>query len=553
MIEDREESFKDKLIIGIDLGTTKSVVSVWDKALDKVVILADEEGRDVMPSLVAWDRDRRGWIVGHEAKPVQEQRPGDVVYSIKRYIGRWFSDPEVMKSHHKMPYKLISGGGADQLNDILVSFGSAANSPPPQSAPEICSQILVKLRGTAARALNLPLEDVRYAVITVPAYFNVLQRRATILAGQKAGLTVVDILNEPTAAALSYKDVLEEKEKRMLVYDMGGGTFDISLLEARRDAGGYEFFTRVVDGDTRLGGDDIDDRLVDWLRNQIRDRYHQSVRPDDVNTIARLRLAAERSKVQLGQTESVIVRLPALELGSSSPFDAEIEITRDVLNECGEDVIRRAREISERAIREIAGLEWNEIDDVLLVGGQTLMAALQEDVKTLTGSNIQVSDRPQHAIALGAGEYARNLSRGGGRFHENSLTNVIALPLGVREKENDFVKLVDANSTVPYTSKPHYATNPEDNQTSIRVEVLQGTRGATKADHCVPLGFVEMDVLPKPARTHKFEIVLDVKSDGTMTVIVTDKHTNRSQMKDIVEIASAQYAERPKEGEQGNG
>lgn len=552
MVESQDETLKDKLIIGIDLGTTKSAVSVWDEAQQKVVMLPDDQGRTIIPSLVAWDRDRREWIVGHEAKPLSQQRPSDVVYSIKRFIGRWFSDPEVLKNYHQMAYKLVTGGGVDQLNDIIVDFGSAASSPPPQTAPQICSRILMKLRENAARALKLPLEAVQHAVITVPAYFNVLQRRATILAGEQAGLTVVDILNEPTAAALSYQHILDEREKRMLVYDMGGGTFDISLLEARRDSSGYDFFTWVVDGDTRLGGDDIDERLVEWLKNEIRNRYQRAVRPDDVNTTARLRLAVEAGKVELGRQESVTISLPQLDLGTSSPFNAEIELTRETLNQCAAEVISRARTISERAVRQIAGLEWNAIDEVLLVGGQTLMPALQDDVRSLCGAKVRVSDRPQHAIAQGAGEYAHNLSRGEGRFHENALTNVIALPLGVREKENDFVELVEANSTVPYVSKPYYVTNPEDNQASIRVEVLQGTRDATKADHCVPLGFLEMDVLPKPARTHKFEIVLDVKSDGTMTVIVTDKHTNQRQTKDIVEITNAHYADKALQGERAN-
>jgi molecular chaperone DnaK len=544
MSEAEEDLLKDKLIIGIDLGTTKSGVSVWDEKLGRVVMLPDEQGRELTPSVVGWNRAEQRWSVGHDALTLLEEHPGDAVYSIKRYIGRWFNDPEVIKGYRRMAYNLRSGGGMDQLLDIVVDFGTSDTSPPPQTAPEISSKILSKLRGDAARALNLPLSDVKYAVITVPAYFNVLQRRATILAGQMAGLEVVDILNEPTAAALSYKSVLDEREKRILVYDLGGGTFDISLLEARSDAVGYQFFTLIVDGDTRLGGDDIDARVVEWLKGQIQERYHRTVRPDDAVTNAKLRMAAEHAKVELSRKDSTTINLPNLDLGSRSPFDAQIELTADQLKECAGEVIARAREITERAVRQIAELEWEQLDEVLLVGGQTLMPAIQKDIEELTGSKPHASEKPQHAIALGAGEYAHILSLGEDRFHENTLSNVIALPLGIRENVNDFVPLIDANVTVPSKGRSYYATNPEDNQTSIRVEVLQGPRGATKAEQCVPLGFLDMDVLPRPARTHKFEIVLDVRSDGTMKVIITDKHTNQTQTKDIIETKLVQFGQK---------
>jgi molecular chaperone DnaK len=544
MSEAQEDLLKGKLIIGIDLGTTKSGVSVWDEKLARVVMLPDEQGRELTPSIVGWDRVRKQWLVGHDAMTLLEDRPGDVVYSIKRYIGRWFTDPEVIKGYRKMAYNLRSGGGIDQLRDIVVDFGTDPSSPPLQNAPEVSAKILSKMRGDAARALKLPLSSISYAVITVPAYFNVLQRRATILAGQMAGLEVVDILNEPTAAALSYKSVLDKKEKRILVYDLGGGTFDISLLEARCDDDGYEFFTRIVDGDTRLGGDDIDARVVEWLKNQIQERYNRTVRLDDAITNTRLRLAAERAKVELSLKDSVTINLPKLDLGSRSPFDAQIELTTDELKQCAGEVIARAREITERAVRQIAELEWEQIDEVLLVGGQTIMPAIQKDIEELTGSKPHASERPQRAIALGAGEYAHILSLGEERFHENALINVIALPLGIRENDNDFVPLIDANVTVPNKGRSYYATNPEDNQTSIRVDVLQGPRGATKTEQCVPLGYLDMDVLPRPARTHKFEIVLDVRSDGTMKVIITDKHTNQSQTKDIIETKVVQFGQK---------
>ena len=537
------DSLKDQLIIGIDLGTTKSAVSIWDQKQGQLQILKNSLGHDLTPSVVAWDREKSQWIVGEKAKNFYKRRPSDVVYSIKRFIGRWFTDPEVIKNYRRMTYNLVSGGGLNQLEDIFVDFGLAETSPPRQSAPKISAQILKSLRESAAKALELPLESLKYAVITVPAYFNVLQRKATIQAGQEAGLIVVDILNEPTAAALSYNEVLGPEEKRILVYDLGGGTFDISLIEAKSDKDGYMFYTQMVDGDTHLGGDDIDARLVEWLKQEIKARYGVPVQSDDAITHSQLRLAAERAKIQLGQNEACTIDL-TLDLGSRTPFDAAIEVNRDVLNRCAEPVIARAREITVRAVTEIAGLTWDDIDEVLLVGGQTLMPAVQQDVERFSGKKPHVSARPQRAIALGAGEYGRILNQGEEKFHQNTLIDVIALPIGVRQRENDFYQLVKANVAIPTSSEPHLVTNPKENQSQIRVEVLQGSRDATLADQCVPLGSLEMDILPGPARSHKFEIILDVKSDGTMKVIVTDKRSGRTETKDIVEAKTVRFGQK---------
>ena len=535
---------KGQLIVGIDLGTTKSAVSVWDQKQGRLHILNNSQGMDLTPSVVAWDREQSQWVVGDDAKLFLERRPSDVVYSIKRFIGRWFTDPEVIKNYRRMTYNLVSGGGRNQLEDVFVDFGQDETSPPRQSAPQISAQVLKSLRASAANALELPLESIKYAVITVPAYFNVLQRRATIRAGEEAGLNVVDILNEPTAAALSYHDVLGPEEKRILVYDLGGGTFDISLIEAKCDKDGYMFYTHMIGGDTHLGGDDIDARLVDWLKQEITTRYAATVRSEDTTTQAQLRLAAERAKVELGQQETTTINL-RLDLGSSAPFAASIEVNREVLNRCAEPVIARAREITMHAVTESAGLSWNDVDEVLLVGGQTLMPAVQQDVEQFTGKKPHVSERPQRAIALGAGEYGRILNLGEEKFHQNTLTNVIALPIGVRQGDNDFHQLVKANVAVPHTSEPHLVTNAKDNQAQIRVEILQGPRDATLADECVPLGAVEMDILmPGPARSQKFAIVLDVKSDGTMKVIVTDKYSGRTETLDIAETKTVRFGQK---------
>jgi molecular chaperone DnaK len=270
---------------------------------------------------------------------------------------------------------------------------------------------------------------------------------------------------------------------------------------------------------------------------EIEKRYGYPVLPDDQLTRERLRRAGEQAKIDLSDPNrnSTLVKLRALDLGSSRPFDVRIKLTRAQLEECAKDVIQRTLLITSRAIQDIAGLSWNQIDEVILVGGQTLMPAVQREVEALTGRKPRVNDRPQLAVALGAGEYAHILSLGREKFQKNTLINVIALPLGIRLDENTFKPLVHANVTLPHASDPYPITTPEDNQTAIHVEVLQGAREDIRADQCVLLGSIDMEVPPAPARTTKFEVVFDVQSDGTMKVIVTDIRRRRQGTLDIVE------------------
>lgn len=550
--EATESNPKGKIIIGIDLGTTKSGVSVWDEKQGRVVMLPEPDKPEVTPSMVGRDHVNHTWVVGQAAKALATVDPTAVAYSIKRYIGRWYAaDRAVLYGRQDLTYNLVPGDGTDPLRDVNVDFGAEDGEAIKLSAPEISAKILAKLREDAARGLDLPLEEVKYAVITVPAYFNFLQRRATILAGQLAGLTVVDILNEPTAAALAYgdyaPDLLGAEEKRLLVYDLGGGTFDVSLLEAKRDNVGYQFYACVVDGDTRLGGDDIDASVVRWLASEIESRYHCRVLPDDLVTRARLRQEAERAKIALSTQERVIIDLPALDLGSRDPFDARIELTRTHLDACASDVLERANAIVQRAIVEVAGLKWDDIDEIILVGGQTLMPAVQRSVEALTGKKPPVLQRPQLAVALGAGEYGRILSRGLEKFEENALINVIALPLGIRLDDNTFQKLILANATVPCLSEPLPITTTEDYQTKIVIEVLQGPRNAPTADECVSLGKLEMEVPPELKRIPKLNVVFDVKADGTMKLIVTDTRRNRSETLDIIETHVITLRDQPRE------
>lgn len=552
-LEEKLIALEGQLIVGIDLGTTNSGISVWNTKQGQVTMFTDDAGHSLTPSMVGWDHAHNTWIVGRAAKELGVQRPGEIAYSIKRYIGRWFRDPNVRDGRQDLTYKLVSGGGADQLRDVVVDFGADDSGQPVRlTAPEISGKILFKLRQDAANALQIPLEELKYAVITVPAYFDVLQRKATVLAGAEAGLEVVDILNEPTAAALAYGDaILGPEERRILVYDLGGGTFDISLLEVSQDEEGYLFYTRVIDGDTRLGGDDIDISVARWLASEIEKRYGHPVRPDDQITMERLRRAAEEAKITLTNADTIMVNLPNLDLGSRTRFDAEIELTREQLETCAANVLKRTRAIAKRAVEDVASLTWDEIDEIILVGGQTLMPAIQRQIKDLWGHKPRVNDKPELAVALGAGEYAHILSLGQEKFHQNALINVIALPMGIRLDDNTFKPLVEANATLPHVSKPYPVTTTEDNQTSISVDVLQGPRGAIRADECVVLGNLLMEVPPAPARTPKFEVVFDVLRDGTMQVRVEDVRRKRSKTLDIVETKqSIVWRDKPQEEEE---
>ena len=536
-MESAHEQLEGKLIIGIDLGTTKSGVAVWDEAQGKAVLVADENGDDIIPSVVAWDRDANDWLVGKPAKALLAERPWDVAFSVKRFIGRAFSDRAVSAERANVTYGLVGGAGSGELlSDVVVQFGRDAAGQQQLDVPAISAKVLGQLRRTAAAALGRPLEEVVHAVVTVPAYFNLLQRKATVRAGELAGLHVVDILNEPTAAALAHGDLLlKHGQRRVLVYDLGGGTFDISLLDVTSDPIGYLFDTVLIDGNTHLGGDDIDMAVSRHIAAEIERRYGHPVRSDDVLTRARIRLAAERAKILLTEADRTTIALERLELGSATPFDVSIELTREQLDACAASVLQRASSITERAIRTIAGLDWSQVDEIVLVGGQTRMPAVQRSVAELTGKTPIVSERPQTAVALGAATYGHILSRGREKFQQNALTNVIALALGIRTNEDTFRKIVDANAAVPHKSREFPVTTLRDDQTEIEVEVFQGPADATTVDQCIRLSSVRMEVPPAPARQFRYDVSFEVQSDGTVRVTVTDPRRRRSESLDIGE------------------
>ena len=537
-MNNQDDTLKDKLIVGIDLGTTNSGISVWSAEGQEVRIITDQDDKVLTPSLVGWNRTNQTWVVGSEAENLSQQHLTDVVYSIKRYIGRAFTDHNVESDRGYLAYKLIPSNSENKQNEVAVDFGIHNGKPLQVSAPEISAKILAKLRQDGALRLGLPIQEIKNAVITVPAYFNVPQREATKLAGQQAGLEDVRILNEPTAAALSYRNTVLEKYQqcRILVYDLGGGTFDISLLEFERDANGYAFYTQVVDGDTHLGGDDIDQKIACHLAEELEKHYGASISADDQITWKRLRQKAGEAKIQLSTNEVAVIDLKSLNFRQSPNLDIQIKLTREQLEKCAAGVIQRTLDITKRAIEDVAQLTWEDIDEVILVGWQTKMPVIQRKVEQLTGHKPVVSEAPQLSVALGAGEFAHILSLGKDKFQDNALIDAIALPLGIRLDDDTFEVLVDANKTLPHKSKPFAVTTTEDNQHLICVEVLQGPRGAIKKSECVSLGSVEMTVLPAPKGIPKFEVVLHVQSDGTMDVEVTDARTGKSEKKDLIEV-----------------
>ncbi|NNJ13055.1 Hsp70 family protein [Chloroflexales bacterium ZM16-3] len=513
--------------IGIDLGTTKSAVAAWLPEIGMVKLLHAKDEDPLLPSWVSYDRERGAWHVGEAAKAHACYAPGDSVYSIKRYIGRLYSQAHPERDN--LTYRMLPVGRGDPIDDILVEFGPASDGAPlRKSAPAISALVLQALRARV-RAVFGPSAHPLRAVITVPAYFSHHQRMATREAGRLAGLDVVDLLNEPTAAALSFANepgFLTEQERRILVYDLGGGTFDVSLLEIAATATGQRFWTRRTAGDTRLGGDDIDRELALWLRDEIDRIYGAAPDLSDPATAMQLRQAAEQAKRRLSAPgyDTTSVTLPALALPNRVPVDAELSLNRSTLDDCAKATIRRSLAIV-RGVIEGEELTWDDLDEVLLVGGQTLLPSVQESIADLFGRPPRVADQPQHVVALGAGAYAHSLSRGGTKIEQRMLVQVTARRLGIRvdspDNPEEFTVVVPANSTVPV--KKGIRVKPfSPDQRRIRINIFQGPQGATKVSECDYLDAIEINVL-ETATPSSFEVKFEVFSEGCLRVTLTDQ------------------------------
>ncbi len=492
-------------IIGIDLGTTNSVVAVMEGGEPTVIPTA--EGGRLCPSVVAFTRNNER-LVGQTARRQAVVNPDNTVYSIKRLMGRRFDDPEVVKARKVLPYKIVQG----RAGDARVYLPQTGREYTPQ---EISAMILRKLKEDAEAYLG---EPVTQAVITVPAYFNDSQRQATKDAGQIAGLEVLRIINEPTAASLAYG--LDKKEaETILVFDLGGGTFDVSILEV----GEGVVEVKATSGDTFLGGDDWDQRIVDWVADEFKKDQGIDLRQDR-QALQRLKEAAEKAKIELSTVLETEINLPFITADASGPKHLQIKLTRAKLEQLTEDLVQRCRGPFEQALKD-ARLTARDIDEVVLVGGATRMPMIQNLVRQLTGGKEPHKGvNPDEVVAVGAAIQAGVL---GGEVKDVLLLDVTPLTLGVETLGGVMTPLIERNTTIPVRKSELFST-AEDGQTAVTIHVLQGER--TMAADNITLGRFNLEgIPPAPRGVPQIEVTFDIDANGILNVTAQDKATGRAQ------------------------
>jgi molecular chaperone DnaK len=498
-------------IIGIDLGTTNSCVAVMEGGQPKVI--ENAEGDRTTPSIVAFTKDDEV-LVGQPAKRQAVTNPTNTLFAVKRLIGRKFSEDVVQKDQDLVPYNIIEA----ENGDAWVEADGKKMAP-----PEISARVLMKMKKTAEDYLG---EEVTEAVITVPAYFNDSQRQATKDAGKIAGLKVKRIINEPTAAALAYGLDKKGGERKIAVYDLGGGTFDISIIEIAEVDGEHQFEVLATNGDTFLGGEDFDKRVIDYLVDQFKKDQGFDLRNDPL-ALQRLKEASERAKIELSAGQQTEVNLPYITADASGPKHLNIKLTRAKLEALVEDLVSRTIGPCRTALDD-AGLKVSDIQDVILVGGQTRMPKVQQAVAEFFSREPRKDVNPDEAVAVGAAVQAGVLA---GEVKDVLLLDVTPLSLGIETLGGVMTKLIEKNTTIPTKASQIFST-AENNQTAVTVHVLQGERDMASANKSLAR-FDLAGIAAAPRGMPQIEVTFDIDANGIMHVGATDKATGKEQKIEI--------------------
>lgn len=493
-------------VIGIDLGTTNSCVAVLEG--DKVKVIENAEGTRTTPSIVAYKNDEI--LVGQSAKRQAVTNPNNTLFAIKRLIGRRFDDKVVQKDIGMVPYKIAKADNGD----AWVEINGKKLAP-----PQVSAEILKKMKKTAEDYLGEPVTE---AVVTVPAYFNDSQRQATKDAGKIAGLDVKRIINEPTAAALAYGMDKKQGDSTVAVYDLGGGTFDVSIIEIADVDGEQQFEVLATNGDTFLGGEDFDSALIDYLVDEFKKDQDVNLKGDSL-AMQRLKEAAEKAKIELSSAQSTEVNLPYITADSSGPKHLVVTISRSKLESLTEDLVQRTMGPCKIALED-AGIKIGDIDDVILVGGQTRMPLVQQKVQEFFGQEPRKDVNPDEAVAAGAAIQGAVLS---GDKTDVLLLDVTPLTLGIETMGGVMTPIIEKNTMIP-TKKSQVFSTAEDNQPAVTIQVYQGERKI--ANQNKQLGRFDLtDIPPAPRGLPQIEVTFDINADGIMNISAKDKGTGKAQ------------------------